>query len=61
MAYAYLADGRDEKQLMQLDMALAPTPEAAQETVDAANARAMKELRAQMGNLAPRTPRRKSA
>jgi F0F1-type ATP synthase membrane subunit b/b' len=46
---------------MQLDMALAPTPEAAQETVDQANARAMKQLRAQMGNLAPPMPRVKRA
>ena len=59
VVYAFLADGRDEKSLMQLDMALAPTPEAAQETVDQANARAMRQLRAQMGNLAPPMPRMK--
>jgi hypothetical protein len=59
VVYAFLADGRDEKELMQLDMALAPTPEAAQETVDQANARAMKRLVASMGGMAPPQPRRR--
>lgn len=59
MAYAFLADGRDEQQLRQLDMALAPTPEAAQETVDQANMKAMKQLQSMMGGV--QSPRRKRA
>ena len=57
MVYAFLADGRDEKQLMELDMALAPTAEAAQAYVDKANMEAMKALQASMGGMAP--PRRR--
>lgn len=56
MVYALLADGRDDKQLRELDMALAPTQESAQALVDQANMEAMKQLQAQMGGLAP--PRR---
>lgn len=56
MVYAYLADGRDEKQLMELDMMLAPTQEDASAIQDRANMEAMKQLQAQMGGLAP--PRR---
>lgn len=56
MVYAFLADGRDEKQLRELDMALAPTPDDAQEIVDKANMEEMKKLQTQMGGLAP--PRR---
>jgi O-succinylbenzoate synthase len=59
VAYAFLADGRDEQQLRQLDMALAPTPEAAQETVDQANMKAMKQLQSMMGGV--QSPRRKRA
>lgn len=53
MVYAFLADGRDQQQMMELDMALAPTPEAKQERIDQANMEAMKQLQAQLGNLAP--------
>lgn len=56
MVYALLADGRDEKQLRELDMALAPSEESAQALVDKANMEAMKQLQSQMGGLAP--PRR---
>lgn len=56
MVYAFLADRRDEKQLRELDMALAPTPDDAQEIVDKANMEEMKKLQTQMGGLAP--PRR---
>ena len=44
MAYANLAQGRTEQQLIELDMLLAPTPEAKEELIDQANARAMKQL-----------------
>jgi hypothetical protein len=54
--YALLADGRDEKQLIELDALLAPTPEAAETIRERANMDAMKALQAQMGGLAP--PRR---
>lgn len=57
MSYAFLADGRDEQQMMQLDMALAPSDEARQEAVDRANMEAMKALQAQIGSMAP--PRRR--
>lgn len=57
MVYAFLADGRDDKQLMELDMALAPTPEDKQAQVDRQNMEEMKRLQAQMGGLAP--PRRR--
>jgi hypothetical protein len=53
VVYAFLADGRDEKQLRELDMALAPTPEDAQSLVDKANMEAMKQLQASMGGMAP--------
>lgn len=56
MIYAFLADGRDEKQLRELDMALAPTADDAQAFIDKANMEAMKQLQSQMGGLAP--PRR---
>ncbi len=56
MVYALLAEGRDKQEMMELDMALAPTPEAKQEQVDAANMEAMKQLQAQLGALGP--PRR---
>jgi hypothetical protein len=48
VVYAYLADGRDEKQLIELDAALAPTPEIAQEAIDRQNMEAMKELQSMM-------------
>lgn len=57
MVYAFLADGRDEQQLMQLDLALAPNPEAKQKTIEKANMEAMKALQSQLGGLAP--PRRR--
>ena len=53
MIYAFLADGRSEHQLRELDMALAPTVDDAQALVDKANMEAMKQLQAQMGGLAP--------
>jgi hypothetical protein len=56
VVYAFLADGRNEQQLRELDMALAPTEDDAQALVDQANMEAMKQLQAQMGGLAP--PRR---
>lgn len=58
MAYAFLADGRDQQQMMELDMALAPTPEAKQERIDQANMEAMKQLQSQLGSLGP-APRRR--
>lgn len=58
MIYAFLADGRDKQQLMELDMMLAPTPEAAQEHQDRANMEAMKQLQGMLGGMAPRQPRR---
>lgn len=57
MVYAFLADGRDEKGLRELDMALAPTPEVAQSHVDRANMEAMKELSGMLGSQMP-PPRR---
>jgi hypothetical protein len=54
VTYAYLAKGRNEQEMMQLDMALAPTPQKAQETQDAANMRAMKQLEAMMPTKPPR-------
>jgi hypothetical protein len=42
---------------MELDMALAPTPEDKQAQVDRQNMEEMKRLQAQMGGLAP--PRRR--
>lgn len=56
VVYALLADGRDETQLRELDMALAPSQDDAQSLVDKANMEAMKQLQSQMGGLAP--PRR---
>ncbi len=56
MAYAFLADGRDQQQMMELDLQLAPTPEAKQERIDEANMEAMKALQSQLGGLGP--PRR---
>lgn len=53
MIYAFLADGRSQDQLRELDMALAPTADDAQALVDKANMEAMKQLQAQMGGLAP--------
>lgn len=53
MVYATLAEGRDEKQLMELDMALAPTAEDAQTLIDKANMEAMKVLQSQMGGMGP--------
>lgn len=58
MTYALLADGRSEQSLAELDMALAPTPEAKEELVDRANMEAMKRLEAAMGGLAPGRSRR---
>lgn len=57
--YAYLAKGRDENQLRELEMALAPTPAKAQESVDRANMEAMKQLQAMLPAAArpPRLPR----
>ncbi len=51
MTYAYLAEGRDEKQLLELDAALAPTPEAKQDTIDRQNMQAMQQIQAMMADL----------
>jgi hypothetical protein len=53
VVYAFLADGRDERQLRELDMALAPTPEDKQAHVDKANMDAMKQLQASLGGMTP--------
>jgi hypothetical protein len=58
VTYAFLADGRDATSLQELDMALAPTPEAKEELLDRANMEAMKQLEASLGGLAPGRPRR---
>jgi hypothetical protein len=58
VTYAFLADGRDEAQLRELDMALAPTLEDAEAMVNQANMDAMKALQAQMGGL--QSPRSRS-
>lgn len=57
MTYAYLAEGRDEQQLLELEMALAPTPEAKQETIDKQNMEAMRQLRSMMDGM--QQPRRR--
>lgn len=54
LTYAYLAKGRNEQEMMQLDMMLAPTPQKAQETQDAANMRAMRQLESMMPKPPPR-------
>ncbi len=51
MVYAYLADGRDKQQMMELDLALAPSEEEAQKTIDQANMEAMQALQAQLGSV----------
>jgi hypothetical protein len=58
VAYAFLADGRDNQQMMELDLALAPSEESRQETIDKANMEAMKALQSQLGGLSP-PPRRR--
>ncbi len=58
MTYAFLADGRDRKEMMELDLLLAPNEEAKQEQIDKANMEAMKTLQSQLGGLAP-PPRRR--
>lgn len=57
MTYAFLADGRDANGLQELELALAPTPEAKEGLVEKANMEAMKRLEASMGGLAPGRPR----
>ena len=59
LVYAHLAEGRDAQQMLELDRALAPTPEAAQETIDKANMEAMQRLQGMMGSNAPPPPRRR--
>lgn len=51
MTYAFLAEGRDEKGLMELDMLLAPTPEDKDKIQAKANMDAMKALQDQMGGM----------
>jgi hypothetical protein len=53
VTYAILADGRDEKQLIELNALLAPTPEAGETIREKANMEAMRALQAQMGGLGP--------
>lgn len=57
MTYAYLAKGRNEREMIELDMAIAPTPKDAQEAQDAANMRAMRQLEAMMPKGPPRPGR----
>ena len=49
MTYATLAEGRDEKQLQELDMLLAPTEKDRDKIQAKANMDAMKALQDQMG------------
>lgn len=50
MTYAMLAEGKDEKQLQDLDMLLAPTEEDKDAIQAKANMDAMKQLQDQMGS-----------
>lgn len=62
MAYAFLADGRSEQELLQLDVQLSPTPdEDRAKALDRANAAAMQQLRDQLAGIqgAP-MPRRRT-
>jgi len=47
VAYAHLTDGRDQKQVAEFDMLLAP-PEKKEKMVDEANMEAMRQLQAMM-------------
>lgn len=53
MTYAILAEGRNEQELIQLDLALAPSAEDADAITAKANMEAMKQLQAAVGGLAP--------
>lgn len=44
MVYAYLAKGRTQKEMWDLDIALAPTPAAKEKTIDKANMEALRTL-----------------
>jgi hypothetical protein len=57
VVYAILAEGRDEQQMRELELALAPDEETRQKTIEKANMEAMKALQSQLGGLAP--PRRR--
>lgn len=57
MTYAFLARGRNEQQLLELDNALAANEEAKEENVDRANARAMEQLMGSMGGVMPTPPK----
>ncbi len=57
MAYAILAEGRDQRELQELDLALAPSKEAKQEQIDRTNMEAMKALQSQLSGLGQ--PRRR--
>lgn len=57
MSYAILAEGRDQRGLQELDLALAPSKEAKQEQIDRANMEAMKTLQSQLSGLGQ--PRRR--
>ena len=48
MTYAFLAKGRDEKQLLELDAALDPSPVSAEVARERANMEAMRQLQAMM-------------
>lgn len=53
MTYALLADGRTEKELKELDLALAPTDQARDAIVERANMEAMQQLQGAIAGLAP--------
>lgn len=53
MIYAILADGRNEQELLQLDLALAPDDDAADAMTQKANMAAMQSLQSVVGGLAP--------
>jgi hypothetical protein len=56
VTYAFLAKGRDEKQLLELDAALDPSPVSAEVARERANMEAMKQFQAMMP-APPRSPR----
>jgi len=53
VTYALLADGRDEKEMKELDLALAPSDQARDAIVERANMEAMQQLQGAIAGLAP--------